>query len=89
MNIKDKHDKNSNLPKGWTITNMGMIGNTQYGYTTSASDYGDVKLLRTTDITSDKINWETVPYCKNNPKQIDKYLLKNNDIVDIIRNEFF
>ena len=39
------------------------------------------RLLRTTDITKGKINWDTVPFCKDKPKNVDKYLLKDNDIV--------
>jgi len=53
----------------------------QYGYTTKASQYGDLKLLRTTDITSGKINWEKVPYCTKNPDDIEKYKLNDGDIV--------
>jgi type I restriction enzyme S subunit len=38
-----------------------------YGYTASAAikNVGP-KFLRITDITSGRINWETVPYCKIN-----------------------
>ncbi len=53
----------------------------QYGWTTSAAKSGKVKLLRTTDITSGKIDWDNVPYCKDTPDNVGKYLLKNNDIV--------
>lgn len=63
-------------------TTLGEVcEKSQYGWTTSASKTGSIKLLRTTDITKGKINWETVPFCKDKPKDIDKYLLKNNDIV--------
>jgi len=38
-------------------------------------------LLRTTDITSGCIIWDKVPFCKKEPPQVGKYLLKNGDIV--------
>ena len=53
----------------------------QYGYTTKASDEGTWHLLRTTDITKGKIDWDTVPYCSIDPKDPEKYELKEGDIV--------
>ena len=71
-----------NLPPSWTIAKLGDVCfDPQYGYTTKASDNGDIKLLRTTDITSGVINWLTVPYCTENPKEVEKLLLKDGDIV--------
>jgi type I restriction enzyme S subunit len=73
--------KNS-LPKGWELKKLGEVcSSPQYGYTTSGSQNGDVKLLRTTDITSGKIEWKRVPFCKENPKEIGKYILYDGDIV--------
>ncbi len=70
------------LPKSWVWTTLGEICNDpQYGWTTSASQSGDLRLLRTTDITSGNIDWNTVPYCSENPSAIDKYLLRDGDIV--------
>jgi type I restriction enzyme S subunit len=72
----------SPLPSGWRWTLLGEVCSPpQYGFTTSGSSTGDVKLLRTTDITSGRIEWDSVPYCKDNPKEIDKYILKDGDIV--------
>jgi type I restriction enzyme S subunit len=51
----------------------------QYGFTDSASNNGNAKFLRITDITDSGVNWLTVPFC--NCKELDKYLLKRNDIV--------
>jgi len=71
-----------NLPSNWSLVKLGEVSDQpQYGYTTSASNEGDLKFLRTTDITSGLINWDTVPYCKNNPKEFEKYIIKENDIV--------
>jgi type I restriction enzyme S subunit len=70
------------LPKNWILTKIEDIcTNPQYGYTTKASKNGNLKLLRTTDITSGKIKWETVPYCSKNPDDINKYILEEGDIL--------
>src|SRR3990170_5063795 len=69
-------------PEGWVCSTIGEVCTPpQYGYTTSGSDTGDIKLLRTTDITAGFIDWDSVPYCQENPKEIEKYLLKDGDIV--------
>lgn len=72
----------SNLPENWVITTFGSIcDGGQYGWTTKASDQGSVKFLRTTDITKGKIDWLSVPYCQENPVDIEKYLIKKDDIL--------
>lgn len=53
----------------------------QYGWTTKASNSGDVRLLRTTDITSGKLDWDSVPFCSKEPEILEKYLLNDGDIV--------
>jgi len=53
-----------------------------YGYTASASkEKVGPKFLRITDITSGKINWDTVPYCRISEKDYHKYKLSIGDIV--------
>ena len=70
------------IPTSWIWTKVGCIcTHPQYGYTTKAKQTGQIKLLRTTDITSGSINWETVPYCTDNPEDIEKYLLHEGDIL--------
>lgn len=70
------------LPKGWIWSTIGEVCHEpQYGWTTSGSPEGMVYLLRTTDITSGNINWNSVPYCQKVPPQKEKYLLKDGDIV--------
>ena len=72
----------SELPKGWVWTTIEEIClSPQYGWTTSATSEGKLKLLRTTDISSGKIEWESVPFCEKEPQNIDKYLLTDGDIV--------
>ena len=72
-----------NLPLGWHWATLGAVSEKpQYGWTTKANhETGRLKLLRTTDITSGMINWSTVPYCTDEPDDIEKYLLKTGDIL--------
>ena len=70
------------LSKGWVWTRLGEAClDPQYGWTTSAVTEGILHLLRTTDITSGSIDWNTVPFCKEEPSEKEKYLLKDGDIV--------
>ena len=70
------------IPEGWALTTIETIcDKPQYGWTTSAHNFGTIRLLRTTDITSSNINWQTVPFCKEIPEDINRYLLQKNDIV--------
>jgi len=70
------------LPYGWVETTLGEVcTDPQYGYTTKAASEGDLHLLRTTDITSGRIDWGTVPYCSEPPPDESKYLVQEGDIV--------
>lgn len=70
------------LPIGWVWTRLEEVClNPQYGWTTSASTKGSLRLLRTTDISSGSINWNSVPFCEKEPADKEKYLLKDGDIV--------
>ena len=71
-----------NLPDGWeTKTLEDICIPPQYGWTTSGVADGQLKLLRTTDITSGQIDWDTVPFCAEEPPNKEKYLLHDGDIV--------
>ncbi|MCJ7560130.1 restriction endonuclease subunit S [Candidatus Bathyarchaeota archaeon] len=70
------------LPKGWAWAKLGEVcKDPQYGWTTSAVAEGELHLLRTTDITSGNIDWRSVPYCKEEPIDAEKYLLEDGDVV--------
>ncbi|GAB7221103.1 type I restriction-modification system specificity subunit [Vibrio owensii] len=73
----------SELPKGWEDTTLGEVcSKPQYGYTTKADPVlGEVKFLRTTDITKGLLNWDTVPFCMEPPSEPSKYQLVVGDIV--------
>lgn len=53
----------------------------QYGYTASAGEQGNARLLRITDIEESGVNWSTVPFCACPPELLDKYRLATGDIV--------
>jgi type I restriction enzyme S subunit len=70
------------IPENWVLTKLENICmHPQYGWTTSAHKNGKIHLLRTTDITSGRIDWNSVPYCRDVPDDVGKYLLKEGDIV--------
>jgi len=70
------------LPSGWVWETLGDVCYPpQYGWTTSAAPGGGIHLLRTTDISSGKINWNTVPFCTEEPPDNEKFLLHDGDIV--------
>lgn len=58
-----------------------LCSDISYGYTKRAiySKVG-LKFLRITDITSDYIDWETVPFCKISEEDFEKYRPQYNDI---------
>ena len=72
----------SELPKGWIVVTLGEVcSKPQYGYTTKSCPEGRVQYLSTTDLSSGKVNWGTVPYCLTEPDKVDKYQLEHNDIL--------
>ncbi|NGF56976.1 restriction endonuclease subunit S [Parapedobacter sp. SGR-10] len=70
------------LPKGWVETKLGDVTTKpQYGWTTKSNNVGKYRYLRTTDIGKGSIDWHKVPFCQELPDDIEKYLLKENDIL--------
>jgi len=69
------------LPHGWTWTTIGEVcEKPKYGWTTSASESGQIRLLRTTDLTRGPLTWESVPFCKETPKNFADFEVHKNDI---------
>lgn len=68
---------------GWKEIQLRDISSDiSYGYTASAANENvGPKFLRITDITSGRVNWESVPYCKISDKDLKKYQLGVGDIV--------
>ena len=83
VTLSRKTAKNDALPKGWRLVKLGeLCSDISYGYTATASSKPiGPKFLRITDIVSDRISWEDVPYCKIEDSKIDKYTLGIGDIV--------
>jgi type I restriction enzyme S subunit len=76
------NDYLNELPARWAHSSLGDVcSQPQYGFTTSSASSGNLKLVRTTDITSGEICWESVPFCSENPSDEEKYLLEDGDIV--------
>jgi type I restriction enzyme S subunit len=70
------------LPEDWEWSTLGAVcEKPQYGYTTKASPTGSLQFLRTTDISSGRLNWATVPFCSELPDDVAKYKLNAGDIV--------
>lgn len=68
---------------GWQAEKISdLCAKPQYGYTTSAviEPIGP-KFLRITDIQNGQVNWDNVPHCKIETKNIEKYKLVENDIL--------
>jgi Restriction endonuclease S subunits len=70
------------IPKGWEVKKLGEVVKTQYGVTISGENFGEIKLLRITDINKTfVIDWDNVPYCNIDEKTFYKYNLSDKDIV--------
>lgn len=77
---KTKITKLGEIPGSWDVVELGTVcEKPQYGFTDSASQKGNTRFLRITDITENGVNWNTVPFC--NCPEPEKYLLKDGDIV--------
>ena len=70
------------MRKGWIECALGQVcTKPQYGWTSKASKKGKIKYLRTTDISDGKLDWSTVPFCIEEPSEIEKYQVYKNDIL--------
>lgn len=70
------------LPQGWANITLGEIcSKPQYGWTCRGAKTGQVKYVRTTDISEGKIDWASVPYCEETPEDVEKYRVRSNDIL--------
>lgn len=77
-----KDDITFDIPSNWKWTKWRNLSSSiQYGVSASATDSGNAKLVRITDIQNNEVVWNSVPFCKINEKDIEKYLLKENDIL--------
>ena len=70
------------IPTKWKWVTLGAISKKiHYGYTASAKEKGNARLLRITDIQNESVNWSSVPFCSPSDKEITKFKLNAGDIV--------
>lgn len=79
--ITDK-EKPFKIPESWCWCRLGEISfSVQYGFNAPAKNSGRIKMLRISDINENMVSWDSVPYCDIEEKDIDMYLLRENDIL--------
>ena len=70
------------LPNNWCWVRWGNIAESiQYGYNAPAKENGRIRMVRISDIQSNDVNWDSVPYCDIPESDISTYLLRENDIL--------
>ena len=70
------------IPKNWEWTRLeNIILKIKYGYTASAQNEGNIKLLRITDIQENNVIWKNVPYCDISLTDYENYKLEKSDIL--------
>jgi type I restriction enzyme S subunit len=70
------------MKKGWETKELAAVSAINYGYTESANNEPvGPRFLRITDIQDDRVDWESVPYCKIEKTDLPKYRLASGDIV--------
>ncbi len=70
------------MKAGWEVKELSAVSAINYGYTESAtSEPIGPRFLRITDIQDDCVDWASVPYCKIESAEIQKYRLLSGDIV--------
>jgi type I restriction enzyme S subunit len=71
------------LPEGWSWVRISDIADKiQYGYTAlSTSEPVGPRFLRITDIQNNRVDWDSVPFCKISDEKKPDLLLEEGDIV--------
>lgn len=79
--LTNKNIDNGALAKGWKWVKLGDIcHNVEYGSATKSKKVGKVPVLRMGNIQNGKFDWADLVYTDDR-KEIDKYLLKKNDVL--------
>jgi len=70
------------IPASWEWVRLeDLSSKVHYGYTASASDKGNAKFLRITDIQKNRVEWDTVPYCEISENNLPSFELEHRDIL--------
>lgn len=65
-----------------TVILKDLCSEIKYGFTASSTEENTgVKFLRITDIASENLRWDTVPYCVITDSDYQKYKIEKNDVV--------
>jgi type I restriction enzyme M protein len=82
-NISLSVKKKIKVESKWDIVKIGQVASTQYGFTDKATDKGEIRYLRITDLNDNgSISLENEAKFINPTEEIKKqFLLNNNDIV--------
>lgn len=76
------NEKPFHIPDTWKWVRWGELAESiQYGYNAPAKKSGRIKMVRISDIQNGHVDWNTVPYCVIDEKDVSKYVLKKNDIL--------
>jgi type I restriction enzyme S subunit len=82
--IKDCIDEELpfDIPTSWEWVRLETLSeNIHYGFTASASQTGNSKLLRITDIQDNSVQWDSVPFCNPSEREYSVYGIHNRDIM--------
>jgi type I restriction enzyme S subunit len=69
------------IPKDWEVSKIGVFYKLKYGITANSGEFGNCRLLRQTDLKEGFIDISSVPYSEVSEDEIQKYLLKDDDLV--------
>ena len=70
------------IPDSWEWVRLETVSLViHYGFTASASNQGNAKLLRITDIQDNIVSWKDVPFCMVTQDELERYQLQNRDIL--------
>ncbi len=77
-----EEEKPFEIPASWKWVRLSSVSkNIHYGFTASACEVGNCKLLRITDIQNNSVEWNAVPFCDVTEIEYEKYGLNNRDIM--------
>jgi type I restriction enzyme S subunit len=69
------------MPREWEMSKIGVFYKLKYGITANSGEFGNCRLLRQTDLKEGFIDISSVPYSEVSEDEIQKYLLKDDDLV--------
>ena len=78
---KFKKTEIGEIPRDWEVSKIGVFYKFKYGITANSGEFGNCRLLRQTDLKEGFIDISSVPYSEVSEDEIQKYLLKDDDLV--------